>query len=64
MMYAPVFPDVAFQLGSADPSDFERIELMNVGNEVVRPTNVSFEAGFDFYLLEDLLRLRLRGRGC
>lgn len=48
MMYAPASPDVAEQLISTDPSDFEWIELMNVGNEVVQLADVRFEAGIDF----------------
>jgi hypothetical protein len=48
MMYAPASPDVAEQLVSADPSDFEWIELMNVENEVVQLADVRFEAGIDF----------------
>lgn len=48
MMYAPAAPSVAEQAVSADPSDFEWIELRNVGNEVVQLTDVRFEAGIDF----------------
>ncbi|MDB4488484.1 CotH kinase family protein [Akkermansiaceae bacterium] len=48
MMYAPATPSVAEQAVSADPSDFEWIELRNVGSEVIQLADVRFEAGIDF----------------
>lgn len=48
IQYAPVAPNASEQLVSADPSDFEWIELMNIGPAGVDLTDVRFEAGITF----------------
>ena len=46
--YAPAPPSLAEQATSSDPSDFEWIELTNIGAETIDLTDVRFDAGVDF----------------
>lgn len=48
MQYAPAAPKASEQIVSSNPSDFEWIELMNVGSDVIELTDVFFAEGLDF----------------
>ncbi len=48
IQYAPAAPNASEQIVSMDPSDYEWLELMNVGSDVIQLTDVSFAEGIDF----------------
>lgn len=52
IQYAPAAPNPAEAAVSVDPSDYEWIELTNIGSEVVDLTDVHFEAGIEFTFTE------------
>jgi len=48
IQYAPESPSLAEQAVSSDPSDYEWMELTNIGMDTIELTDVHFEAGIEF----------------